>query len=320
MNVNDFYKYLINPQLLNKSTLDELNEVIERYPYFQLARMLYLKNLYLLNDDRYQQTLEKYSIYFSNRKALFDFIHDKKNTDNPLPTDITNASPNTQNNELENTTFDSSKTLVNSQKIIEPLSTSVIEAKSTNNTETEINKGSENIQETQNIESFANKQAKTNVSIADLILQKIESQKKDIADKEKQTNKQSIEKNLTDTTDNAFTFQEWLNRISELENTQKQTNHFTSDNLIENFLQNMHQIERIIPPQNPNVENKDLTENLLPPEEIDLVSEQLAQLYYKQGHLERALKMYEKLFLKYPEKSIYFANLIQEIKQKLDKN
>ncbi len=321
MNVNDFYQYLANPQLLNKASLDEIEEVIERYPYFQLARMLYLKNLYMLNDDRYQQTLEKFSIYISDRKRLFEFIHDKKNTDKAKQTETIYKLPNTQNEELENTTSNTSKTLLNSQVTVEHPSTKEIKLNSTINVETEINKENQSFQENKNVESSENKQTETKISIADLILQKIESQKKATHIEENPITAESKKENYTEsfTIESTFTFQEWLDRISVIEITQNQPKNNTSNNLIDNFLQNINQIERIKPQQKPDIENEDLTENLLPPEEIDLVSEQLAQLYYKQGHLDRALKMYEKLFLKYPEKSIYFANLIQEIKQKLNK-
>ena len=47
----------------------------------------------------------------------------------------------------------------------------------------------------------------------------------------------------------------------------------------------------------------------------DLLSETLAQIYVKQGAYEKALLMYEKMCLKYPEKKIYFAARIKEIKE-----
>lgn len=46
----------------------------------------------------------------------------------------------------------------------------------------------------------------------------------------------------------------------------------------------------------------------------ELVSETLANIYYKQGHFKKAIRMYEKLCLLYPHKLPYFADLIQKIK------
>ncbi len=49
----------------------------------------------------------------------------------------------------------------------------------------------------------------------------------------------------------------------------------------------------------------------------DVVSEPLAQVLEKQGHYEQAIIMYERLRLKYPEKSNFFAAKIEALKKKL---
>lgn len=53
--------------------------------------------------------------------------------------------------------------------------------------------------------------------------------------------------------------------------------------------------------------NESLKENL------DFVSETLAEIYLKQGNKEKAIKIFQQLSLKYPEKKLYFAAQIKKI-------
>jgi hypothetical protein len=91
------------------------------------------------------------------------------------------------------------------------------------------------------------------------------------------------------------------------------------DDLIESFIKNRPSMPKLVVPK-PGKENVDA----VPTQDIssgsifddeELVTETLAQIYVEQGFYQKAIRAYEKLSLKYPEKSTYFATQIQEIKK-----
>ncbi len=60
-----------NPERMDRTTLYELRSTLALYPYFQTARLLMIKNLYLLHDPSFDEELRRAAIYLTDRKVLF---------------------------------------------------------------------------------------------------------------------------------------------------------------------------------------------------------------------------------------------------------
>ncbi len=78
MNAQNLQQWIAHPENLNKETLYELRTLLAQYPYFQSARLLYLKNLYLLHDITFGQELRKAALYVADRRVLFYMIESNK--------------------------------------------------------------------------------------------------------------------------------------------------------------------------------------------------------------------------------------------------
>ncbi len=74
MQTEKIISLLKNPQSISKKQTLVLKEIIEVFPYFQAARVLYLKGLKKQNSFLYNQALKKTAAYTTNRTVLFDFI------------------------------------------------------------------------------------------------------------------------------------------------------------------------------------------------------------------------------------------------------
>jgi len=68
MNIREL---LEDPSKLNVETLPELKALVEKYPFFQVARLLYISNLYKLHSQDFGAELRKASSFVPDRTALF---------------------------------------------------------------------------------------------------------------------------------------------------------------------------------------------------------------------------------------------------------
>jgi hypothetical protein len=90
----------------------------------------------------------------------------------------------------------------------------------------------------------------------------------------------------------------------------KEEKEITNDELIDRFIRG----EPKLIPDEEKVSSGDISAESIKENE-GYITDTLAKIYVKQGYYSKAIFAYEKLILKYPEKSSYFAGQINEIKK-----
>ncbi|MDD2511990.1 MAG: tetratricopeptide repeat protein [Proteiniphilum sp.] len=74
MTKEKLYSCIEDPHLLDETTLQELERVVAAYPCFQASRLLYTKNLDLVDSDQYGEELGKTAVLCCDRRQLLYLI------------------------------------------------------------------------------------------------------------------------------------------------------------------------------------------------------------------------------------------------------
>ena len=70
----DLINLIRHPELMDRETLYDLRSLIAQYPYYQTARLLMLKNLFILHDPTFDEELRRAAIYITDRKVIFNLV------------------------------------------------------------------------------------------------------------------------------------------------------------------------------------------------------------------------------------------------------
>lgn len=65
---------IAHPERLDKETLYELRQLVAQYPYFQTARLLFLRNLFLLHDPSFGEELRRTALGIPDRRVIFKMV------------------------------------------------------------------------------------------------------------------------------------------------------------------------------------------------------------------------------------------------------
>ena len=76
MKAERLIELICHPQAMSNDDLKELDTLIQRYPYFQGARVLYLRSLHLFANARFRSELKKNTVHIADHKQLYKYLND----------------------------------------------------------------------------------------------------------------------------------------------------------------------------------------------------------------------------------------------------
>jgi len=334
-----FINIIKQPHQIESAQLAELELIVKEYPFFETAHLLFTKGLHKYNALNYSKQLRKTAIVANSRAVLYELLHFKEiilnrqrgaetieakpviseKEENISEERASPVNPITISNPDVRVVYINTVSKVNEvipEKEKEP---DIIKK------EIDIIQAIENETEAPAIQFNEDKLNKTiDAEISrGVILSYIETDviKTPELDKEEPAE--------------PFSFTDWLNRVKkeaptlsreekkeDLKPGIKEGKQSKIENKPSFFEKNKNIIDKIIESDPGRIKlgsNKfftpvsDAKQSLL--ENEHLVTETLAKIYALQGNISKAIRAYEILSLKFPQKSVYFASLIEKLKK-----
>lgn len=310
MTRKDFIIYLSHPESLNGHSIGALEKLVQDYPYCQTARLLFLKNLHNENSIAYEKNLHITSAYAPGGKVLYNLIKKKAKVPGPLS--------------REETVNSGQYTTDNKQPIEEPV-----------------------IERTGQPGSEVQPKEEIPVPVQAEIELPAAPEKKDEYDElqllEKEMLREAYRTSMTvdllgapdelksgqpgtfrqpaagGKQQSAYSFTDWLKVIEgknpggALEERAIQKQQKTE--LIDKFI--LEETAKITPKPKAEFYSAESMAKKSIQDDETFVSETLAGIYLRQGNLQKALRAYEILVVKHPEKIHIFAPLLEKLKKLL---
>ena len=83
-------EWIRHPEKIGTDGLREIEELVHRYPFFQTARILYLKALYLQAGARFRNELKSGTVHITDHKQLFRYLNNQIFFDNEIGQSVPN--------------------------------------------------------------------------------------------------------------------------------------------------------------------------------------------------------------------------------------
>ena len=278
MNRTEFHNLIRNPGLIDRPALIDLRELIKIFPWFQTAHMLFLKGLKNIDDIRFETQLKESAPHIADRTRLYYLLNSSE----------ADVKPELLSEEVVEKGKDEETSVEAAMRPREELRAEIDRRLA----EITIKEDDRN-EETEPLEKSGRPEA-------------VNEQLLEIDDQPTIPEPQFFDSA-------AETLDDGSHGLLELEGeTRKQP---TQKDLIDKFIELSPRIAA--GSKSDPVPETDLS--LLHTEDRGtFVSETLATIYVEQGYYARAINIYDKLCLKYPEKSSYFAAQIDKINDLLN--
>ena len=318
---------------MDKYSHRELKYLVEKYPFFEVAHLLLLKNLNDSQSIRFKEELRNSTLHISDRRQLYLLLNDrlkltpfgKRKIVESEPEKTEEISKDLQTENLtesvsefqhEESTKEELFELSDDVTIIENKEGDVISVDETIEKDVEILELNDPDAELIEKEASSEKEIVSEKSDSDLLVEATEVYHIGYGGNLYTLNEDEGKKEDSLSKEN-HSFTDWMEVVdkgdeasqSKLEEPvkSKKKNH----DLIDNFIQNEPSIQR-------NIKVADKQEDISAEsvrENDSFMSETLASIYVKQRLFDKAIAVYRKLELKNPEKNVYFASQIEKIEK-----
>ena len=326
--------WIKNSGNMDRNSHRELKNLIDQYPYFQTAHLLLLKNLHDNQSIRFKEELRNSALFIPDRRQLFLLLQDQIK--------IQSKTSETENLPLEEDK--KAEIEIQDQDVVAEAKDGEPEAA------IEVKQILSDDDKSEELFDFSDDETAVVSDTENTLDENVEAAKGEILELTEPTEKkeQSDSEILVAETEvyhigyggNFYTLDQKSNE-DEIESKEPKENHSFTDwmdvvdvnetsddeqqndqnsrhekvkrgiDLIDNFIQNDPRIERNI-----KVVDKQEDISLDSLEEKDsFISETLAAIYVKQKLFDKAIAVYDKLVLKNPEKNVYFASQIEDLKK-----
>lgn len=290
MQTTHFIKYLSLPDTIKLMPEQDASSLVKEFPYCQSGQLLLSLQMNFSNHLLFEQQLKKSAVYSSDRKRLFELIN-STNTEQEKEAIVEKIAP-IEAIKLEEKTPAIEEVIKTEQPII-------VEEKPTE----------EPIKDLEL--EYLNELISSSYTYELEELEKLEAENPKT---EEALPIEEEEEQLDENTE--LTFTDWLKKVQKgglTSVTEEKPEKQHKFDLIDKFIQEDPKIK----PKKTEFYSPINMARLSVVDDSELVSETLALIQVEQGNYQEAIKTYQKLSLKNPEKRTYFANQIKILNQKI---